>query len=205
MMRTIPATAAGRFYPADAHELRRRIQAYLKSSPTPSPAGAPVAIIAPHAGYDYAGQIAGAAYASLAASSREAGRVLLMGTWHERGARGVAATEADAFETPLGQVAIDRTAIPTAIELLGDHVAINERAHAVDHALQVQLPFLQFVFGSVTVTPLLVGAIAARDVARLVVQLGAAAGRLVVVSSDLSHFMTTPPLAALTRRRPLQL
>lgn len=190
MTRTIPNTIAGDFYPADPRELESRVRGFLSAAGAANAgrAGAPVAIIAPHAGYDYSGAVAGAAYALLMPAAAAAQCVLLMGTWHQRGARGLAATSADAFSTPLGSVPIDRAGVERAAELLGDRLVVDDRAHAFDHALQVQLPLLQVALGQFSVVPLLVGAGAAEDVAELVVQHVEIAGGPVVVSSDLSHF-----------------
>jgi AmmeMemoRadiSam system protein B len=88
----------------------------------------------------------------------------------------------------MGEVPVDRAALQAAREILGPRLVIDDRAHALDHALQVQLPFLRLVLDHFTVAPLLVGAADARDVADLVARLGPPAERLVVVSSDLSHF-----------------
>lgn len=187
-MRTIPCTVADRFYPADARELRRRVHGYLAATPAEPPARAIVGIIAPHAGYDYCGRVAGAVYAHLLAATPRTRRVLLLGTWHQRYARGIAATQADAFVTPLGEVEIDHDAVLQAQQILGPQLVIDERAHTADHALQVQLPFLQCVLNQFTVVPLLVGALDNQHVAELVTQLGSGAEHFVVVSSDLSHY-----------------
>src|SRR5688500_13361660 len=101
---------AGRFYPADARELRAAVREYLAEAPAPS-GTAPKAIIAPHAGYIYSGPIAGSAYAELAAARDEISRIVLLGPAHRVPFHGLAAPSVEAFESPLGLVRIDREAI----------------------------------------------------------------------------------------------
>ena len=144
----------------------------------------PKALIAPHAGYVYSGAVAAEAFRKATASSTR--RVVLIGPAHYAGFRGVAISSAQAFATPLGSVPVDRQAhaLPTRFPF----VSWNDAAHAPEHALEVELPFLQVALGEFTLVPLLVGDATAADVGALLDHLWGGPETLIVVSSDLSHF-----------------
>jgi AmmeMemoRadiSam system protein B len=187
----IHPSCVGTFFPSDADELRARVERLLKSAAPPLPkgegAGRPKAIIAPHAGYDYSGPIAASAYAVIAPSAGAIRRVVLLGTCHVVRADGLLTTSAEAFATPLGNVPVDTAAVEQAGRQ--PHVAIDDAAHRADHALAVQLPWLQVVLDRFEVVPFLVGRCAADDVAAMLDLLWGGDETLIVVSSDLSHFL----------------
>ncbi len=133
-----PPAAAGRFYPADRRRLEAEIERLIDAVPA-AEGPAAKALIAPHAGYVYSGAVAAAAFAGL---RDRAGleRVVVIGPAHYVAVRGIAVPTAQAFATPLGQVPVDRDAI-AAISVL-PHVGISDAAHAPEHALEVELPFL---------------------------------------------------------------
>jgi AmmeMemoRadiSam system protein B len=174
---------AGRFYPADPRALRRQLRSWLDAA---EPGREPIkALIVPHAGYLYSGPIAASGYARLAARRDTVRRVLLLGTAHSA-VEGLASTGAEGFETPLGTVPVDRAAVAT-LEAL-PQVQRNEQAHRRDHALEVQLPFLQESLTAFTLVPLLVGQAEARAVADVLERLWNGPETLIIVSSDLSHY-----------------
>ena len=105
----------------------------------------PKAIIVPHAGYVYSGPIAASAYARLAAGRETIRRVVLFGPTHRVPVRGLALPSVEAFATPLGDVAVDRAAVADALTL--PQVTTSDAPHALEHSLEVQLPFLQAVLG----------------------------------------------------------
>jgi len=177
---------AGRFYAADAHRLRTTVSAMLGEVPTPDTI-APKALIAPHAGYVYSGHVAAAAFATLRQCARSIKRVVLIGPAHYVPLRGIAAPAADAFQTPLGTVPVDREALAAIADL--PFVASNDVAHAPEHALEVELPFLQSVLPAFTLVPLLIGDATAQEVAAVLRRLWGGGETLIVVSSDLSHFL----------------
>jgi AmmeMemoRadiSam system protein B len=187
MLAIRPAAVAGTFYPRDAAELSAAVTACL-AEPTPAQARGPKAIIAPHAGYIYSGPIAGSAYAQLASRAGAIRRVVLAGPAHRVYVPGVAASTARAFATPLGSVPLELEAIE-AIRAL-PFVEASDRAHALEHSLEVHLPFLQSVLGDFTLVPLVVGDAAPREVASLFAKLWGGPETLVVVSSDLSHYLS---------------
>ena len=146
----------------------------------------PKALIAPHAGYAYSGRIAGPAFATLRDSAQTITRVVLIGPAHYLHVHGIAASTVDAFETPLGRVPIDVEALRKIADL--PFVIQADAPHAPEHALEVELPFLQTVLASFQVVPLVVGDAAPQDVACVLRQLWGGPEMLIVVSSDLSHY-----------------
>lgn len=176
---------AGSFYPRAKAELIATVGSLL-SHAARTGNGDLVGVIAPHAGYMYSGPVAATAFVRLGASGRTFERVLLIGPPHYVPVSGIAAPSALAFATPLGEVEVDRAAIAALLDV--GLVAIDDRAHAPEHALEVELPFLQRVLDRFTLIPLLVGDTAPEHVAAVI---GAAldAGTLLVVSTDLSHYL----------------
>ncbi len=181
-----PAAVAGTFYPRDPAELSACVSACVGQAPSAAE-DAPKAIIAPHAGYIYSGPIAGSVYAQLASRAGTVRRVVLAGPAHRVYVPGVAVPTASAFATPLGSIAVDLEAIE-AIRAL-PFVEASDRAHALEHSLEVHLPFLQSVLGDFTLVPLVVGDAAPREMAKLLGKLWGGPETLVVVSSDLSHYL----------------
>ena len=178
------AAVAGRFYPANPLELRAMIDRFLREA-TPS-ATAPKAVIAPHAGYVYSGPIAGSAYAELAKDRDVITRVVLLGPSHRVPFEGLAASSADAFETPLGVVPIDKDAIASIASL--PQVRVYDRAHDFEHSLEVHVPFLQEVLGDFTLVPLAVGTATPQQVGEVLDALWGGPETRIVISSDLSHY-----------------
>jgi hypothetical protein len=180
---------AGRFYAGDARRLRATVSELLAQAPTSAKMPArtsPKALIAPHAGYVYSGGVAATAFATLRKSAPSIARVVLIGPVHYVAVRGIAAPTVDAFETPLGSMPVDRAAISAIADL--PFVVQADGPHAPEHALEVELPFLQALLPSFAIVPLLVGRAAAQDVADVLRRLWGGPETLIVVSSDLSHY-----------------
>jgi len=180
-----PAAVAGMFYPGAPERLARDLHDYLAAVAT-CEARPPKAVIVPHAGYVYSAPIAASAYARLAPLRDTVARVVLLGPTHRVPVRGLATTNASAFATPLGNVTIDRAAVERALTL--PQVVVKDASHAAEHALEVQLPFLQTVLGDFSLVPFAVGDATAREVADVLDLLWGGAETLIVVSSDLSHY-----------------
>src|SRR5262249_4943697 len=180
-----PSAVAGQFYSADPDHLRKQISDLLANVSTPVN-NIPKALIAPHAGYVYSGATAAEAFASLRGGAHTITRVVLIGPAHYVHVRGIAAPTVDAFETPLGHVLVDAGAVD-AISALPS-VIHDDTAHAPEHALEVELPFLQTVLASFRVVPLLVGDATPEAIAEVLRMLWDRPGTLVVVSSDLWHY-----------------
>jgi AmmeMemoRadiSam system protein B/AmmeMemoRadiSam system protein A len=181
-----PPAVAGSFYPGDPATLHDELATCLAVSPAPTPAGLLKAIIAPHAGYVYSGGTAGRAYALLAPLAGRIRRVVLLGPCHRVAVRGLAAPTVQAFATPLGSIPLDRAALDGLSDL--PQVVTSDAAHAQEHSLEVQLPFLQTVLGEFKLVPLAVGQTGAREVAQVIERLWGGPETLIVISSDLSHF-----------------
>ena len=180
-----PPAVAGMFYPADAGELRTLLDALLSQSPTDT-ATPPKALIAPHAGYVYSGPVAASAYARLRPLREQITRVVLLGPAHRVAFHGLAASAADAFRTPLGDIPLDREALAQLRDL--PQIRMLDQAHALEHSLEVQLPFLQSVLRSFTLVPLVVGDASFAEVAEVLERLWGGPETLIVISSDLSHY-----------------
>jgi MEMO1 family protein len=175
---------AGMFYPDDPCELHEMITAFMHEAKASG--SVPKAIIAPHAGYVYSGAIAASVYALVAPAKGKIKRVVLLGPSHRVPFRGLAATSAEHFETPLGRIEIDREAIASIADM--KQVQVLDQAHAAEHSLEVQLPFLQEILGEFKLVPLCVGDAAAQDVGEVIEKLWGGPETLIVVSSDLSHY-----------------
>ncbi|MDZ4252718.1 MAG: AmmeMemoRadiSam system protein B [Sulfuritalea sp.] len=187
---TRPPAVAGMFYPGDAASLQDELATCLAVAPAPTLGAATPgllkAIIVPHAGYIYSGATAGQAYALLAPLAARIRRVVLLGPCHRVAVRGLAAPTVKAFATPLGDIPLDRTALDALADL--PQVVPSDAAHAEEHSLEVQLPFLQTVLGEFQLLPLAVGQTGAREVAQVLDRLWGGPETLIVISSDLSHF-----------------
>lgn len=181
-----PAAVAGLFYPADPAQLGADIDAYLAQARPPAAAGPIKALIVPHAGYVYSAPIAATAYAALAPQAGRIRRVILLGPTHRVAVRGLAVPTVDSFATPLGPLPIDAEARQRIADL--PQVVADDGAHALEHSLEVQLPFLQRLLGPFTLLPLAVGAASGEAVAQVLERLWGGEETLILVSSDLSHY-----------------
>lgn len=194
---TRPAAVAGSFYPAQTDRLRSSVQALLKDAQarikSKNFSDNPKALIVPHAGYIYSGNIAASAYASLPAPEKIR-RVLLLGPAHRMSFRGVASPDCDRFETPLGEIPLDTRALYQLKQKL--LIADDKKAHHSEHSLEVQLPYLQETLGKFELVPLLIGNSPPQLIAQIIddlvdeyLQEGLSLDNfLTIVSSDLSHF-----------------
>ena len=184
----MPAVA-GSFYPEEPDVLERDVQALLGGAqPQAVDAPVPKALIVPHAGYIYSGPIAANAYARLASARGRIKRVVLLGPAHRVAMAGLALPGVDGMQTPLGIVPIDAQAVAQIASL--PQVVTSAEAHAREHALEVHLPFLQQVLGSFALLPLVVGRAATEQVAEVIERLWGGDETLIVISSDLSHYLT---------------
>lgn len=180
-----PPAVAGLFYPADPDELSHYVRQMLGDAQTRELV--PKALIAPHAGYIYSGPVAASAYATLAPIADRIRRVVLLGPTHRVAVRGLALPNADAFDTPLGRVVVDTAAAQSIGHL--PQVSISPQAHALEHSLEVHLPFLQKMLTDFTLLPLAVGMASPDEVAEVLETLWGGDETLIVISSDLSHYL----------------
>lgn len=179
-----PPAVAGTFYPSDPKRLKAMIHEFLEAA---EPGGAlPKAIIAPHAGYIYSGAVAASAYRRLAQGRSKIRRVVLIGPSHRVAFRGLAVSSADGFATPLGIIPLDRVAVESVLDL--PFVQVLDQAHADEHSLEVQLPFLQEVLETFSLVPIVVGDAEPAEVDQALDRLWDGEETAVVISSDLSHY-----------------
>ncbi|RMH17863.1 MAG: AmmeMemoRadiSam system protein B [Acidobacteria bacterium] len=182
-----PPAVAGTFYPDDAWTLRRMVDDYLAAGRDEvEPRGTLKAVIAPHAGYLYSGPVAGSAFAAFGDPQRIA-RVVVIGPSHHVAFRGLALPPADRFTTPFGSVPIDLEAAGELRQL--PQVTVDALPHAREHALEVELPFLQRLIGDFELVPLVVGRASPAEVAQVLDRLWGGDETRFVISSDLSHFL----------------
>jgi AmmeMemoRadiSam system protein B len=193
-----PAAVAGSFYPGEPSVLASEVASYLAqargNAARPRP---PKAIIAPHAGYIYSGPIAASVYARLEPLRGRVKRVVLAGPAHRVWVDGIAVPSAAAFDSPLGAVRLDRAAIERLRAL--PFAEVSDRAHALEHSLEVHIPFLQSVLGDFELVPIVVGDASPAEMAQVFDALWGGDETLIVVSSDLSHYL--PYEAARARDR----
>jgi MEMO1 family protein len=190
-VRVRPAAVAGVFYPADPSALAGLVDGLLGDVRVERDTARPVAAIAPHAGFEYSGAVAAAAYAHLAPWRHDVARVVLLGPAHFVPLQGMAVPSVDAFATPLGAVEIDAGARTAVTGMPG--VVVDDDAHQGEHSLETQLPFVQRALGpAVPILPVTVGRTEPSTVAELLATLLRDSGTVAVVSTDLSHYLDLP-------------
>ncbi|MDD2737431.1 MAG: AmmeMemoRadiSam system protein B [Methylomonas lenta] len=182
-MNRAPAVS-GSFYPANPVTLQHMLSDFLEQAD--SHTRPPKAIIVPHAGYIYSGPIAASAYARLKSVRDSISRVVLIGPSHRVAFQGLAVSNADTFTTPLGSIPIDKAAIQQLQNL--PFVGYLEQAHALEHSLEVHLPFLQQSLTDFKLVPIVAGNASPDQVSQVIDTLWGGDETLIVISSDLSHY-----------------
>ena len=179
---------AGTFYEDDPALLQVDLDSMLENAIKPElDPNLLKALIVPHAGYIYSGPVAATAYKLLQARRTQIGRIILLGPSHRVPLQGIAMPKSRLFRTPLGDIPLDVPALESIKNL--PSVAVREDAHTWEHSLEVQLPFLQTVLNDFVLVPLVVGSTDAETVATVLNKLWGDEGTIVVISTDLSHFL----------------
>ena len=187
-----PPAVAGTFYPNDADILRSEIDGLLDAalhSDAVSGDASPKAIIVPHAGLMFSGSLAALGFATVRALKDTIKRIVIIGPAHRMAFQGIALARADQFATPLGNMRCDLPALQKALAL--PHVQMLDDAHTLEHGLEIELPFIQRLFGEqsdIGIVPLLVSRCSPRQVHEVIEILWGGPETLIVISSDLSHF-----------------
>ena len=178
---------AGHFYPADPVRLQKEITTYLESVKFPKEINEIFGIVSPHAGYVYSGQTAAYAYNLLKGKIYK--RVVLISPSHAEYFTGISVFEGDAYETPLGIVEVDKEFVNKLVDNAG-YIFKGEEGHRNEHALEVQIPFLQLVLKDFKIVPIVMGDQSRRFVDELALKLAENVDdeTLIVSSSDMSHF-----------------
>ncbi len=182
-----PAAVAGSFYPAEPQALAATVARFLAEADAAA-AVPPKVVIAPHAGYVYSGPVAARAYARLRSLRGRVARTVVIGPAHHHRVTGLAVSSASAFETPLGRISLATEAIKELAEL--PQVEVADLPHAPEHAIEVQLPFLQVVLEDFCLVPLLVGGATPEAVREVLDRLWDGPETVIIVSSDLSHYQS---------------
>lgn len=179
---------AGLFYPADQAVCDKEVSELLRANACAMEQIKPKALIAPHAGYMYSGAVAAKAYNLLSQFAPAFKRVVLMGPCHRVALAGMALSSASYYKTPLGLVPLECELAASILSY--PDVEIEDLAHAQEHSLEVHVPFLQKVLGDFSLLPIVVGRVSAQSVARVIQAVWQDPETLVIVSSDLSHFLS---------------
>ena len=179
---------AGFFYPSDASELRATVENLLEHAKVGEAPTNSRTFIVPHAGYVYSGGVAATVYARLQQTQPSLRRVVVIGPSHRVYLRGIAIPQVDAFRTPLGEIPLDLQS-KRALVRRGD-VILSDTPHALEHSLEVQLPFLQVLSDRFELIPLVVGDASAEHIASVLDEVIDDSDTLLLASSDLSHYLT---------------
>ncbi|OGT35777.1 MAG: hypothetical protein A2W28_01720 [Gammaproteobacteria bacterium RBG_16_51_14] len=179
-----PPAVADQFYPGNPAMLHNMIEAFLQDAHADIPV--PKAIIAPHAGFIYSGPIAATAYASLIPARDQIKRVVLLGPAHRVYLQGLALSSATHFATPFGNIPVDQSVCSKLQQL--EQVTVMDGAHALEHSLEVHLPFLQTILADFSLIPLVVGNATPASVAEVLDMVWGGSETLIIISSDLSHY-----------------
>lgn len=186
---------AGSFYPASPDELTKTVDGFLSKAQPPNTSEPPIALISPHAGYQYSGAVAAYSYALL--KNRHYSRVVVIAPSHQEAFKFTSVYDGDAYATPLGTVPVDR-AFVRKLAAEGGSIHLSSRGHdrggsQGEHALEVELPFLQRTLGSFQLVPIVMGDQsyqASRALGIALAKLITGSDTLIVASSDLSHYHT---------------
>ena len=187
-MKKRPSVLAGRWYPENPEELRSGIEKYLREAPG-NVAEEPVrAIVVPHAGHVWSGDIAAAGFKSLDMTRIQ--RIFILCPNHRVPVHGIVAADADIFETPLGELSVDRDVIGRWVQ--DNAIRYDDGAHRLEHAIEIQLPFIQVVFKDhlPKIVPLIVGELSSREAEQFGLKLRSELKEddLIVISSDFVHY-----------------
>ena len=184
-----PPAAAGTFYPRNPDELEASVHHYLNKADSLFEATqqAPKAIIAPHAGYVYSGLTAAAVYNRLYPAREIIKRVIILGPCHRVAINGAALPSTEIFQTPMGEIPIDTKSMESIKHL--DCVKTFNETHVNDHCIEVHLPFLQTVIKEFKIVPIIIGEVKPHEVAEILETLWGGPETLILISSDLSHYL----------------
>lgn len=184
---TRPPAVEGQFYPASPSELRHMVDDFLSNAGKPEITGQIVALLSPHAGYVFSGQVAAYAYKEL--RGRHFDTVIIIGPCHHVYLDRASVGNWAYYETPLGKVKVNQGMVKRLMRR--DKIVFRPEAHLREHAVEVQLPFLQQVLGEVQIVPMVIGEASeetCREISDALVQAIGHENVLLVASSDMSHF-----------------
>jgi len=181
---------AGLFYPGSAPELKRNVETYMNKAPLPEE-GTPEKIraaIVPHAGYVYSGQTAAYVYKAISSNSYDA--IVVVGPSHRKYFQGITLYPGESYRTPLGDVMIDKELRDDMVDE-DNRIVVSDEGHIEEHSIEVQLPFLQSLFGDFQFVPVVMGDQSRSFVQSLSRKLDEVFHKkkvLLIASTDLSHY-----------------
>ncbi|MGA1842498.1 MAG: AmmeMemoRadiSam system protein B [bacterium] len=182
------SAVSGQFYPPSASELKKMIRGYLKLASPQEEAGSLIALVCPHAGYVYSGEIAAYSYKLL--EGKKIDTVILIGPSHRFSFTGASIWPSGVYQTPLGDVKVNEQ-MARLISDSSESVSFKSQAHIQEHSLEVQIPFLQMVLKDFQIVPILIGRLSPKAVEEISLKLAdilKKPGSLLIISSDLSHY-----------------
>jgi AmmeMemoRadiSam system protein B/AmmeMemoRadiSam system protein A len=194
------SAVSGQFYPASAKKLKGMIRQFLKLASPQEDSGNLIALVCPHAGYIYSGEIAAYSYKLL--EGKKIDTVILLGPSHRFSLRGASIWPRGVYKTPFGEVKVNEQ-MATLIADSSDSISFKSQAHLQEHSLEVQLPFLQVVLQEFQIVPILIGKLSPKAVEEIGQKLAAILkkpGSLLVISSDLSHYHSYDEAAAMDKK-----
>lgn len=186
------AVFSGVFYPDNSVELHQTISSFFSRFVPQIPfLYKPFAILVPHAGYRYSGQVAAAAFSSISKFSYK--RIIILGLSHRFQFSGASIDQVDSYDTPFGAIPVD-TAFVEMLQSESDVFSFVDQAHSNEHSIEVECPFIYFLFkDSIPIVPIIIGEISlesVNQVADCLIKHINQSETLVIVSSDFSHFYT---------------
>lgn len=191
-----PAAVADMFYTANGEELAAQVSEFMDADEVINIV--PKALIVPHAGYIYSGGTAGKGFALIKKLSTVVNKIVLIGPCHRVWIQGLAIPDCQYFETPLGKIEVDSKTLSELTKF--PQVVISDQAHAQEHCLEVQLPFLQSIFPQFKLIPLVAGEVSKNAFIEVLEYLWGGEETLIVISSDLSHFLDYDSAVAIDRK-----
>ncbi|MCK4591572.1 MAG: AmmeMemoRadiSam system protein B, partial [Candidatus Latescibacteria bacterium] len=183
-----PPAVAGSFYPDSPSELKKTVEGFLARATDAEIEGQIVALLSPHAGYVFSGQVAAYSYKQL--KNREFDDVIIIGPSHYLHLEGASVGSWDYYQTPLGKVEVDMELVKK-LKAADSKIKFTPAAHSREHAVEVQLPFLQYVLGKFKLVPIIMGNSSPENCQMLSDALIKTIGSkkvLLVASSDMSHY-----------------
>lgn len=178
---------AGLFYPSRRQDLNQELDKYLVSKKEGTASLPPEILIVPHAGYEYSAAVAAKAYLTLQPFASKIHNVILVGPSHRVAFNGAALSGMGYFSTPLGKVKINRR-ISDELAAASPEIRVYDQAHALEHSLEVQIPFLQKILPDFEIVPLVYGEIAPETLAAALEPYLRRPDTIIVFSADLSHY-----------------
>ena len=195
-----PSAVRGRFYPSSPESLKGMIMQFLSQVPSSKTPENLIALICPHAGYIYSGEIAAYAYKLLEGKSIQT--VILLGPSHYFPLRGASIWPGGAYQTPLGGIEVNEE-MAAQIAQASESISFKREAHLREHSLEVQIPFLQMVLKDFQIVPILIGRISAPvmlEISQKLASILDKPGTLLIVSTDLSHYHPYDEATAMDRK-----